>query len=731
MDDYYASAGYQEKNIWETLEQEGDYTVFLRAAELAGYRPYLSGKGITTVMAANDSAFALYLKQHDFASIDKVPLQELKELIGFHLLYYSYNKGKMENFRPEGQSSALAGVSFADAGLYYKFRTHSSSPVSTVYDDLSGKTLHIYHLERFLPVFSHFFFETKGIDAKSNYEYFYPTSTWSGDKGFNASSASITQYEQVTCNGYIYKIDRVLEPLETIYAELQHHEEYSDFLRLYDRFSSYEYDASLSADYGKTVGADSLYLHNHQEPLAPIALEWPVTDYQRLDTLSYKAYSVFAPSNAALKDFTQRYWAAGGYASIDSLDPLILSSLLSECVYGGSIVFPEEITTGKARNSYGQKFNIVPEELPLRRICINGSLYGIDHLQTPVLFGSVVGKAFADKNYICSLYALKGSGLLNTFASQTQDFTLLLPDNEAFNNSHIVLSQYTEGNRLELLGEDGSLSSIGGGQMTAIIREHYAIGSHDFPAAGSRVIPLTSAYTYWFVKDGTITDNSAFNQLLTPEFSGTPFVPFYPVEGDWNNGKVYTYHGSEAVEGVLASSDATLQEQLAICNDSRYAYANFAQLLKMAGLVNGKTLTLTGTTRYIVFAPSNEAIQQAIDNFEIPGIDWAFFLDDGTLVGEFDKGELQKYLLRYFVDAATISDSPYVGSGMKSGEYHSLGMLIDGEAFRETLVYTDDGTTLSIRLKGSGQDSHVVGDYFGFPFVFSDGCLQLIDGLIN
>ena len=38
-------------------------------------------------------------------------------------------------------------------GMYYKFRTHSTSPVTTEVDQINKKTVTVYHLERFLPVF--------------------------------------------------------------------------------------------------------------------------------------------------------------------------------------------------------------------------------------------------------------------------------------------------------------------------------------------------------------------------------------------------------------------------------------------------------------------------------------------------------------------------------------------------------------------------------------------------
>lgn len=87
----------------------------------------------------------------------------------------------------------------------------------------------VYHLERYLPVFSYRYFQTKGIDAKSNYEAFYPNSTWTGENGFNVSNASVKEYGIIANNGYIHTVDRVIEPLETIYTELKKQDEYSIF----------------------------------------------------------------------------------------------------------------------------------------------------------------------------------------------------------------------------------------------------------------------------------------------------------------------------------------------------------------------------------------------------------------------------------------------------------------------------------------------------------------------
>ena len=143
------------------FRSDNNYSYFLKGVELTGFRPYLQGKGILTVMAPNDEAFKTYLeKNYGTVDLTTIPKEELSKLIGFHLLYYSYNKANMENFRPEGQGATNEGSEILDPGMYYKFRTRSSSTPTQKIDPNTQKEITVYHLERFIPVFSHNYFKS-------------------------------------------------------------------------------------------------------------------------------------------------------------------------------------------------------------------------------------------------------------------------------------------------------------------------------------------------------------------------------------------------------------------------------------------------------------------------------------------------------------------------------------------------------------------------------------------
>ena len=107
------------------------------------------------------------------------------------------------NYNPEGIDAESETTS---PGLFYKFRTKSRDKITTDTDFVDNNRIKkVMHKERFLPVFSYNLFNSKHINAKSNYEYFYSESTWSGDNGFNVSNATVNEYGIVTDNGYVCK----------------------------------------------------------------------------------------------------------------------------------------------------------------------------------------------------------------------------------------------------------------------------------------------------------------------------------------------------------------------------------------------------------------------------------------------------------------------------------------------------------------------------------------------
>lgn len=730
-DDHYAPPSWLKGNAWEVLEKQGNYTNFLKAIELTGNKPIVNGQNLMTVMAADDNAWKSFLQQKGYANVEDMYAQapdELKKTVAYHLMYYSYDWSKMINFRPnEGDRATEEERENAqNAGFFFNHRTHSADPMESFTGKLNGRdtTITLYHYERLLPTLSYKMFSTKQIDAKSNYEYFYPNSQWAGAGKFNVANAAVTDNDAVvTDNGYLYHVDQVIKPLETIHKTLSDNPNYSNFLKLYDSYAELqEVAAETSENIGKIV-----YRLTHGN-LPNIACEWPVTDYRLMSTMESNVYNIFAPSNKAINHFFTSYWTKqGGYESLDDLDPLISYYFIAQSFANTNLpVFPEEIRKGLVETSYGTPVNINPDDVDDRLFCENGIVYGMDDMKAPAIFSSVVGPAFRDTTYKCFLYTLDKSDLLLSLASNKTKFVTLIPSNKQYRQSDPImrLNKTINGNVLEVFGEDG-FAEMSVNQARDIVNTHVAQNISELKTTGVQVIQNNANFSYWYIKDGKITTNSAFNNLLIPEYTGDPFVAFHETLNDgqqWDNGRAYTYDNSEIFK---SASSSELSHVFEVANDKNYEYYLFAQLLQKAGLTADSEVLFPTDFRTIVFVPTNAAIKANLSS--IPGTDRLSINDNGTLTGTptaSQKTSLANYLRQYFVSSLTntIADYPYPGSDFK-GKYLTMA--------GNYLFVSSTDSSININLEGSSFTQSVSSRFYRLPFVYSDGCMQFIDGILK
>ena len=256
MDKYYEVPDWLKGNAFEVMEDKGTFSIFMKAVERSSYADLVKGKGIVTVMAPTDEAFAAYLSKHNYNSVDDIPEVELNKLVGYHLVYYSYSKNDFLFYNPNGVDSEQQSP-----GAYFKFRTKSRDAISTAVDRANNNAVRkIMHKERFIPIISDF--SLSSSSHKEDYETMFPGSVYTGGIGsFNVANASVIGDEMVTDNGYLYTVNQVIEPLETIYGEMnKENSDYTLFAGMYDRFVNYKYDEDATRDYGN---GDSLFVHSH------------------------------------------------------------------------------------------------------------------------------------------------------------------------------------------------------------------------------------------------------------------------------------------------------------------------------------------------------------------------------------------------------------------------------------------------------------------------------------
>ena len=755
-DSHYKAPDFLVGNAVKVLENDGNYTTFLHGIELIGYTDVVNTQ-LLTVLAPTDEAFARFLSEKGYASIDDMYAKNpemVKQVITYHLIYFAMDWEKMTNFRPtEGDGATLEDKARL-AGMYNRYRTRCQMPMTREYNNASSvrDDVDVIHYDRYLTVFSEKLFRTLGIDAAANYNYFFPDTKWNptgNPDGFNIMNAAVLDNEAVvTDNGYLYHIDHVLEPCGTIYEELSTRQDYKMFTTLFDQYAYYQRDVIESEKRGYEVYGKRF------RDLPDIAMEWASSNYEDFGINGFSSYNVMAPTDEAMRKMFSEYWEPGcGYNSVETLNPLIQRIMLNECIFNPDIMdnggrftsymcFPSYIDNQRATSSFNTLITTSSSAFEQRITCNNGIILGTSKMEVPGVFASVVGPSFKDVRYLPYLYVLDGSNTLTNFGSNATKHVALVPDTAQFTAERMrlfrtVVDGVSEYALQQWNDEASDYANMGSSMMKNIVNMNTADEVGEIPMKGTAVIETNVSYNYWYVRDGKITTNALFNQQLNPTFSDEIWYEFKEIErgGDktWSNGRAYSYSYPGIYQPVTAQS---LEQELSQNNDRNYPYYCFSQLLRLSGLAAEGAFTRTGANtvrtdqsmndnRFIAMIPTNDAIKANLK--DLPGCANLSISEQYAISGKptnAQKEQLAKYLLTYFIvrDRCSFAAYPYLGSTCK-GDFATGGTY--------GITINDNGSTLSVSATGQAEAIQVVGTYSYLPFAFSDGAFQLLDGVLK
>ena len=75
LDEYFETPSWIGGSIYQELQDEGNYSIFLQGVDIAEMQPIMQGKSILTVMAPDDEAMKTYLQTNygttDITKLDK------------------------------------------------------------------------------------------------------------------------------------------------------------------------------------------------------------------------------------------------------------------------------------------------------------------------------------------------------------------------------------------------------------------------------------------------------------------------------------------------------------------------------------------------------------------------------------------------------------------------------------------------------------------------------------
>ncbi|MES2894383.1 MAG: fasciclin domain-containing protein [Bacteroidota bacterium] len=668
IDKYYGRPDNLEAPLYQVLQSKGNFTNFLAAIDKAGYKSTLSAAGYWTLFAPHDSAFKVYFAENNIAGIEALDSAACRRIVTYSLVYNAYKQERISDYQSNLgwiENAAFKRRTASYTGVYNDVNT-LNAPIKAIASNRNNNATFFYvpadNNNKYIPIFETGYMNGKSISA-TDYNYFYPASTFSG---FNVVNAQVVEKDIAAENGVIHVINRVITTLPSIDQYIGSNPNYSEFKKLLNRFVvQYVLNPTVTENY-KIVngGSDNVYTKVYSSALA---FSPNNENFLKLEDNDGQAdsYSMFVPDNAALTAFINNVLLEH-YPSIEALPINIITDFINAHMWK-TAVWPSK---------FASTFNAVGEEARFssttniidKKVLSNGIFYGTNKVQDANVFSSVYGKAYLDPAYSI-MTSLLNLDLKFQISNINQDYTLFLISNAAFNAAGFFADPTVS----NVINEQWRYKPPGGGTditgSSALVRMQRILNMHVVP--GRDLTDLTAAgvamtYSGEFVKYGS-------NMVVGAGNVDAGTVPNIVNKKTASNGTVYY------LDRIIEFSEKTVGSHVSLLGTPTTSEFNsFWQYLRNSSIYNATTGEIVGVAAgsfYTLFIPNKAAILAAVNAGLLPGTGVAPAMVPNfnpTLLA--DKEKVNNFIYYHILNKRNIGTD-----GQESGSFETLYKFPNGD----------------------------------------------------
>jgi uncharacterized surface protein with fasciclin (FAS1) repeats len=286
---------------------------------------------------------------------------------------------------------------------------------------------------KFVGLWSAEFFHDYGAASDgSDYLFMFPGSTWEKDypseldgKGLNWHSAAVIpnpenpkELEVRTSTGFIYFLDRVVEPIPSMEKYLQEQDKFSVFYDMMQRFARF---TPAGEDNDQRALTRKSYVG-----IFDLADEDAGATTTAVPPLNM--WSAFIPNNTVFNEYLNNT-VLKNYPSLDSV-PIVTLEYIVQTQLASNLVVLSKMRKGYV-NSYGEPTDYTPSDIASGFMCSNGVIYESKRVMEPNVFTTVPGELFINKDYSTLLEILGAANVLNSLANPAVNVTLFASTNQA------------------------------------------------------------------------------------------------------------------------------------------------------------------------------------------------------------------------------------------------------------------------------------------------------------
>jgi len=457
-------------SIYERLQNDTEgqsYSTLLRLVDDLGQTEVLSHTGSKTIFAADDAAFQRWFQHNSWGvkRYEDLTLAQKKLLLNTAMVNNAYLIELLSNAsgNPPTKGASMRRntavtiydtvdvMSLADMPKVPSWEaTREKGNSIKVFKDATARP--IFHL---LPEFMRVnAFTSDDIRKLTNGSSSSVDSSW-------INGVRVTQ-ENITCkNGYIHKVQEVIEPVDNMAEILHKHKNMSKWSHLLDRFSAPYYVANESREYNRlqhtdndsvytinyfsntSRGGDTLKIHPDGKTVANALLifdpgwnQYMYTNPQQHD-LHYDAGAMLVPTDEAL----EKWWQTGGGAALrsqfhewDSVPDKIVANLLNNNLLDAFInTIPSKFAS--IIDDSQVRMNVQMNDVDSCFMGCNGVVYLTNKVFAPSSFSSVAFPAQIHTETMNILdWAIDHLGFRPFLNSMETTYSLLIPTNKSLKN---------------------------------------------------------------------------------------------------------------------------------------------------------------------------------------------------------------------------------------------------------------------------------------------------------
>lgn len=613
--------------VYTLVTEQDELSEFARCLEITGYDSIINVSGSYTVFAPTNDAFEAWLGENDYNDVEDIPLQELQRLVKYHLVQNPWSKNQLrsldvfgwidtlDNFnnKPRGfKRETLLRDESRKYGIASKGRRIAEDENLIIVDTLSTNFHRrvLTDSRKFAPIFFQEYFDIYELDA-GDYEFYFDRPFNGGDDIYFAG-ARIEGDELFAENGFVYVVDKVVDPLENMYQLLEKDYSsysYSHFLELINQFPDFNYNQQETfrqpgANLGLTV--DSLFNLNFTELAFNVASEKtqpPKGTYGLPQNVAIRYHhGMVAPTNQAFESLINEYInTPGGWGSIERVPEHIIRIIVNSYL-SINAVYPTDLEKG-FYNGEKDIIKIDQSSIIQKQFGSNGTFVGINQPIVPRAFTSVTGPVYLQPGYEKVMFAIEQARLLPALKRENENYMFFVEsDFNTSADSSLLYDPIKEIFSVFLITGplDQTKYKLSINDLRTLLLNHIAVGQPE-RISRKEFIPNLAGN---FIVVNNETGEYSGTGPTTVGYNGFISASNFPVQISENADNGTTYQ----ITNWFSFSSPTLFSEISS------KYVKFHALLKKAGLSLDKEYRysfISNSNSYTFFIPTDEAIDDA------------------------------------------------------------------------------------------------------------------------